>query len=41
VAGLDIAWCRGLAARALTAGSLAEVSELLASGPDAFVSGTA
>jgi phosphoenolpyruvate-protein phosphotransferase len=41
VARLDIAWCRGLAARALTAGSLAEVSELLAAGPDAAVGATA
>ena len=34
VAGLDLARCRGLAARALAAGSLAEVSELAAAGPD-------
>ena len=41
VAGLDLAWCRGLAARALAAGSLAEVSELAATGPDTIVDATA
>jgi hypothetical protein len=29
VAGLDLGWCRELAARAVVAGTLAEVTELL------------
>jgi phosphoenolpyruvate-protein kinase (PTS system EI component) len=41
VDGLDLARCRELAARALTAGSLAEVNELLASRPDAIAEATA
>ena len=41
VAGLDVAWCRGLAAKALAAGSLAEVSELAAEAPDPIVDATA
>ena len=35
VAELDVAWCRGLAARALTAASLEEVQALAASRPGA------
>ena len=35
VAELDVAWCRGLAARALTAGSLREVQALRTSRPEA------
>jgi phosphocarrier protein FPr len=34
VAGLDAAWCRGLAARALTAASLEEVQAFVASRPE-------
>ena len=41
VAGLDLAWCRGLAAKALALGSLAEVSELAVASPDPIVDATA
>ena len=40
VAGLDLARCRGLAAKALAAGSLAEVCELADAGPDPIADGT-
>jgi multiphosphoryl transfer protein len=41
VAGLDVAWCRGLANRALAARSLAEVSELAAQARNPIVDATA
>jgi phosphoenolpyruvate-protein kinase (PTS system EI component) len=41
VAGFDLAWCRALATKALTAGSLAEVCELAAGLPDPIVDATA
>jgi phosphoenolpyruvate-protein phosphotransferase len=41
VAGLDFARCRGLAAKALAAGSLAEVSKLAAEAQDPIVDATA
>ena len=41
VSGLDIATCRGLAAKALAAGSLGEVSGLVAAAQDLVVDGTA
>jgi phosphoenolpyruvate-protein phosphotransferase len=40
VANLDVAWCRGLAARALAAASLEEVQALVASRPDAIAGAT-
>ena len=41
VADLDLAWCRGLAARALAAGSLADVSKLATVAPDPTAEATA
>ena len=41
VGGLDLAWCRGLAAKALAAVSLAEVSGLVTEAPDSTADATA
>jgi phosphotransferase system enzyme I (PtsI) len=41
VEGLDLGWCRGLAARALVADTLAEVAELVEASPEATTRATA